>query len=114
MKDFAMKRNTKRILAGAALATVLGTLVLVIPQAMAYGYVTTRATARIVCPMIFLQGRDEVFAVGHMHDLGLLPFDPRNRVHIERNNAERAIRVTLFGMFEAYSIYYPGEGCVLQ
>lgn len=109
-----MKRKTKKIMAAATLAVIVGAVALVTPQITSFGYVTTRATARIACPMIFLQGRDAVFALSHMHDLALLPFDPRGRVVIAQNNEDRSVRVTLYGMFEARSIYYPGEGCVLQ
>lgn len=109
-----MKRNTKKIILGVVLAAVVGAVVFVTPKIISFGYVTTRATARVACPMIFLQGRDKAFALDHMNDLAMLPFDPHGRVNIDQNDAERSIRVTVYGLFEAHSIYYPGEGCVLQ
>ena len=109
-----MKRNTKKIVIGAVVLALVGVVAFIAPQVVTYGYLTTRATARIACPMIYLEGRDKDFALTRMHNIGLLPFDPRGPVTIKQDDAEKSIKVRVYGMFEAYSIYYPGEGCVLQ
>jgi hypothetical protein len=79
-----------------------------------YGYVTTRLTARVVCPMVFIDGRDTKFALNHLNMIGIIPFDPRDVVSVKLDKAKRETVVTAYGMFEAKSIHYPGEGCVLQ
>jgi hypothetical protein len=107
-------RKSKKIILGVTLVTAVGALIFIVPKAISFGYTTTRLTARLACPMIFLQGRDKEFALNYTNDLEYLPFDPRGKINIEQNDAERSTRITLYGMFEAHSIYYPGEGCVLQ
>ena len=79
-----------------------------------YGYLTTRISARVVCPMVYIDGRDVPFALNHLHMLGIVPFDARNVVSVVLDDKKRQVTVTAYGMFEARSIHYPGEGCVLQ
>lgn len=109
-----MKRNTKKIMLGVVVVALLGGVAFIAPQVAKFGYITTRATARVACPAIYLQGQTKETALKRMHDLALLPFDPRGPVTIKQDDAQKSIRVTVYGMFEAHSIYYPGEGCVLQ
>ncbi len=98
---------------------IIGVLILIaiIPVSLKvreYGYMTTRATARVVCPMVYIDGRDVSFAVNHLYMLGVLPIDPRSIVTVKQDDKKREITVTAYGMMEAKSIHYPGEGCVLQ
>ena len=79
-----------------------------------YGYVTTRLTARVVCPMVYIDGRDTSFALNHLNMIGIVPFDPRSVVSVKLDPKKRETIVTAYGMFEARSIHYPGEGCVMQ
>jgi hypothetical protein len=92
-------------------------LITIIPIAFKvreYGYVTTRLTARVVCPMVYIDGRDTSFALNYLNMIGIVPFDPRSVVSVELNPKARETIVTAYGMFEARSIHYPGEGCVMQ
>lgn len=98
---------------------IIGVLLLIaiIPIALKireYGYVTTRITARVVCPMVYIDGRDVPFALNHLNMLGVVPIDPRDYVSVVLDNKIRQVSVTAYGMFEARAIHYPGEGCVLQ
>jgi hypothetical protein len=98
---------------------ILGVLILIaiIPVSLKVrelGYLTTRAAARVVCPMVYIDGRDVPFALNHLHVIGVLPFDPRSVVSVDRDDKKREIRVKAYGMMEARSIHYPGEGCVMQ
>ena len=79
-----------------------------------YGYITTRLAARVVCPMVFIDGRDTDFALNHLNMIGIVPFDPRSVVSVKLDPKKRETIVTEYGMFEARSIHYPGEGCVMQ
>ncbi|NJS13286.1 MAG: hypothetical protein HC788_00295 [Sphingopyxis sp.] len=90
MEEFAVMRKIGK---WALRITGVLLLIAIIPVSIKvreYGYATTRITARVVCPMVYIDGRDVPFALNHLSMLGILPFDPRSIVSVSLSGQARS------------------------
>jgi len=107
------RRKIGRAIGIAVLVALIGGVALAAPTVRKFGYLTTRASARVVCPMVYIEGRSVNQALERLALFKLFPFDPRGVVGVERDDARRMVTTSVLGLFKASATHHPGEGCVL-
>lgn len=92
-------------------------LVLLIATALALhrvGAMADRLALRLACPTVFVEGRSLDTAVEKLRTLGLLPVDITRFVSLDLDRPNQRLSATAFFVVRRQSVYYSGEGCVLQ